>query len=296
MAGGLKEVRERIGSVKNTMQITSAMKMVSAAKLRRAQDAITRIRPYAEKIQEIITNVSSTLNSSEGVFSQERKIETALVVVITSNRGLCGAFNNNSIKVANSAILEHKSNGSNVVVLPLGKKATEILERNGHTFAEGFGDTSLTVFDNLNFESASEIAQQIMDGFISMKWDSVQIAYSQFKNAAVQIPITECFLPISDSSTESEEAAASSNDYIFEPNLEEIIENILPNALKTQLYKALLDSNAAEHGARMTAMHSATENAGDLLQELKISYNKARQASITTEILEIVAGSEALGG
>ena len=296
MAGGLKEVRERIGSVQNTMQITSAMKMVSAAKLRRAQDAITRIRPYAQKIQAILTNVSSSLDSSEGVFSQERKVQTALVVVITSNRGLCGAFNNNSIKLANSAILEHKSNGANVVVLPLGKKAFEVLARNGHTFAEGFGDASLSIFDTLNFETVSEIAQQIMDGFISKKWDSVQITYSQFRNAGVQTPTTECFLPILDSNTESKDTAISSNDYIFEPNLTEIIENILPSALKTQLYKALLDSNAAEHGARMTAMHSATENAGDLLQELKISYNKARQASITTEILEIVAGSEALGG
>jgi F-type H+-transporting ATPase subunit gamma len=296
MAGGLKEVRERIGSVQNTMQITSAMKMVSAAKLRRAQDAITRIRPYAKKIQAILTNVSSTLDSSEAVFSQERKVQTALVVVITSNRGLCGAFNNNSIKLANSAILEHKSNGSNVVVLPLGKKAFEALARNGHTFAAGFGDASLSIFDNLNFERASDIAQQIMEGFVSKKWDSVQITYSQFKNAGVQIPTTEFFLPILESNTESSETAVSSNDYIFEPNLTEIIENILPSALKTQLYKALLDSNAAEHGARMTAMHSATENAGDLLQELKISYNKARQASITTEILEIVAGSEALGG
>tara|TARA_B100000780_G_scaffold242144_1_gene184831 strand:+ start:3336 stop:4226 length:891 start_codon:yes stop_codon:yes gene_type:complete len=296
MAGGLKEVRERIGSVQNTMQITSAMKMVSAAKLRRAQDAITRMRPYAEKIQSILTNVSSTLDSSEGVFSEERKVQTALVVVITSNRGLCGAFNNNSIKMANSAILKHKNNGSNVVVLPLGKKAFEVLERNGETLADGFGDASLTIFDNLNFEAASEIAQKVMDGFVAKQWDSVEVAYSKFKNAAVQIPTREDFLPILESTTDSQEDTSSSTDYIFEPDRTEIIENILPSALKTQLYKALLDSNAAEHGARMTAMHSATENAGDLLQELKISYNKARQTSITTEILEIVAGSEALGG
>ena len=294
MAGGLKEVRERIVSVQNTKQITSAMKMVSASKLRRAQDAITRMRPYAEKIQAILTNVSSTLDSSTGVFSEERKIQTALIVVITSNRGLCGGFNNNSIKIANTSILKHKNNGSNVVVLPLGKKAFETLERNGEKFAEGFGDASLRVFDNLNFDYTSGIAQLIMDGFISKKWDSVEIVYSQFKNAAVQIPTQEDFLPILESEN-PKEASVSSCDYIFEPTKEEIIENILPSALKTQLYKALLDSNAAEHGARMTAMHSATENAGDLLQDLKISYNKARQASITTEILEIVAGSEALG-
>ncbi|HHZ82146.1 MAG TPA: ATP synthase F1 subunit gamma [Flavobacteriales bacterium] len=290
MAGGLKEVRERIGSVQNTMQITSAMKMVSAAKLRRAQDAITRMRPYAEKIQAILANVSATLDSSDGVFSEERKINKALVVAITSNRGLCGGFNNNSMKIAKSAIAKHQENGSEVFVLPLGKKAFESFEREGYSFAEGFGDAALTVFDNLDFDTVSEIAQTIMNGFVTKQWDSVELSYSQFKNAAVQIPTHEPYLPLLPISDET-----TSTDYILEPSREEIVENILPNALKVQLYKALLDSNAAEHGARMTAMHSATENAGDLLQELKISYNKARQASITTEILEIVAGSEALG-
>ncbi|HIO59653.1 MAG TPA: ATP synthase F1 subunit gamma [Flavobacteriales bacterium] len=290
MAGGLKEVRERIGSVQNTMQITSAMKMVSAAKLRRAQDAITRMRPYAEKIQAILANVSATLDSSDGVFSEERKINKALVVAITSNRGLCGGFNNNSMKIANTAIAKHQENGSEVFVLPLGKKAFESFEREGYSFAEGFGDAALTVFDNLDFDTVSEIAQTIMNGFVTKQWDSVELSYSQFKNAAVQIPTHEPYLPLLPVSDET-----TSTDYILEPSREEIVENILPNALKVQLYKALLDSNAAEHGARMTAMHSATENAGDLLQELKISYNKARQASITTEILEIVAGSEALG-
>jgi F-type H+-transporting ATPase subunit gamma len=290
MAGGLKEVRERIGSVQNTMQITSAMKMVSAAKLRRAQDAITRMRPYAEKIQAILANVSATLDSSDGVFSEERKINKALVVAITSNRGLCGGFNNNSMKIAKSAIAKHQENGSEVFVLPLGKKAFESFEREGYSFAEGFGDAALTVFDNLDFDTVSEIAQTIMNGFVTKQWDSVELSYSQFKNAAVQIPTHEPYLPLLPVSGET-----TSTDYILEPSREEIVENILPNALKVQLYKALLDSNAAEHGARMTAMHSATENAGDLLQELKISYNKARQASITTEILEIVAGSEALG-
>jgi F-type H+-transporting ATPase subunit gamma len=290
MAGGLKEVRERIGSVQNTMQITSAMKMVSAAKLRRAQDAITRMRPYAEKIQAILANVSATLDSSDGVFSEERKINKALVVAITSNRGLCGGFNNNSMKIAKTAIAKHQENGSEVFVLPLGKKAFESFEREGYSFAEGFGDAALTVFDNLDFDTVSEIAQTIMNGFVTKQWDSVELSYSQFKNAAVQIPTHEPYLPLLPVSDET-----TSTDYILEPSREEIVENILPNALKVQLYKALLDSNAAEHGARMTAMHSATENAGDLLQELKISYNKARQASITTEILEIVAGSEALG-
>ena len=295
MAGGLKEVRERIGSVKNTMQITSAMKMVSAAKLRRAQNAITQMRPYAEKIQAILANVSATLDSSEGIYSNKRDVKTALVIAITSNRGLCGGFNNNSIKLAQAAIAKYRSEGARVVVLPLGKKANEALSRDGCDFAEGFGDSSLTIFDNLNFDNVSEIAQTVMDGYVSKKWDAVEITYSQFKNAAVQIPTHEAFLPLLPQN-KSEENASVETDYIFEPNLQEIVENILPSALKTQLYKAILDSNAAEHGARMTAMHSATENAGDLLQELKITYNKARQTSITTEILEIVAGSEALGG
>jgi len=295
MAGGLKEVRERIGSVQNTMQITSAMKMVSAAKLRRAQDAITQMRPYAEKIQAILANISSTLDSSEGVYSDKRDVKTALVIVITSNRGLCGGFNNNSIKIARAAISKYRAEGAEVVVLPLGKKANEAFVREGCSFPDGFGDSSLTIFDNLNFENVSEIAQTVMDGFVSKEWDVVEIAYSQFKNAGVQIPTKEAFLPVLPISS-SEESSAVQTDYIFEPNSKEIIENILPSALKTQLYKALLDSNAAEHGARMTAMHSATENAGDLLQDLKIAYNKARQASITTEILEIVAGSEALDG
>jgi F-type H+-transporting ATPase subunit gamma len=295
MAGGLKEVRERIGSVQNTMQITSAMKMVSAAKLRRAQNAITQMRPYAEKIQAILANVSASLDSSEGVFSNKREVKTALVIAITSNRGLCGGFNNNSIKLAQAAISKYRSGGANVVVLPLGKKAHESFTRGGSDFAEGFGDSSLTIFDNLNFDNASEIAQTAMDGFVSKKWDAVEITYSQFKNAAVQIPTQEAYLPLLPLAT-PENNKTVEIDYIFEPSLQEIVENILPSALKTQLYKALLDSNAAEHGARMTAMHSATENAGDLLQDLKITYNKARQTSITTEILEIVAGSEALGG
>jgi F-type H+-transporting ATPase subunit gamma len=295
MAGGLKEVRERIGSVKNTMQITSAMKMVSAAKLRRAQNAITQMRPYAEKIQAILANVSATLDSSEGIYSTKREVKTALVIVITSNRGLCGGFNNNSIKLAHAAIAKYRSEGASVVVLPLGQKADEALSRAGIEFAEGFGDSSLTIFDNLNFDNVSDIAQTVMDGYVSKKWDAVEITYSQFKNAAVQIPTHEAYLPLLPQN-KTEEKESVETDYIFEPNLQEIVENILPSALKTQLYKAILDSNAAEHGARMTAMHSATENAGDLLQELKITYNKARQTSITTEILEIVAGSEALGG
>jgi F-type H+-transporting ATPase subunit gamma len=293
MAGGLKEVRERIGSVQNTMQITSAMKMVSAAKLRRAQDAITRMRPYAEKIQSILANVSATLDSSEGVFSEVREAKTALIVVITSDRGLCGAFNNHSLKLAKKAISEYDAAGVKAIIYPLGKKAFEAFSKEEGMLPEGF--EAKAIFADLNFDSASDIAADIMQGFVDKKWDTVEITYSRFKNAAVQIPTNEAFLPLLPSEDDNTEASAQI-DYIFEPNREEIVERILPNALKTQIYKALLDSHAAEHGARMTAMHSATENAGELLQDLKISYNKARQASITTEILEIVAGSEALGG
>jgi len=297
MAGGLKEVRERIVSVQNTMQITSAMKMVAAAKLRRAQDAITRMRPYAEKIQTILANVSATLDSSDGVFSDKRDIKTALIVVITSDRGLCGAFNNNSIKLARKSIEKHEANGASVLVLPLGKKANDAFSKEPSRTPGGFSDETFMIFSELNFDNASDIAKIVMDGFVSKEWDSVEVAYGRFKNAAVQIPTIEAFLPLLPEES-NDDAAPNANltDYIFEPNREDIVERILPSALKTQLYKALLDSQAAEHGARMTAMHSATENAGDLLQELKISYNKARQASITTEILEIVAGSEALGG
>jgi len=290
MAGGLKEVRERIGSVQNTMQITSAMKMVSAAKLRRAQDAITRMRPYAEKIQTILANVSATLDSSEGVGSQERNVKKALVVCITSDRGLCGAFNNNNIKIAKEIIRENESKGIKTFVLPLGKKSVEAFTGNR---PEGF--ELVAIFADLNFDASSEVAEFVMNGYLKGDWDSVKIAYSKFKNAAVQIPTNEKFLPLLPEEVE-EESSSNQVEYIFEPNREEIVENIIPSALKIQLYKALLDSHASEHGARMTAMHSATENAGELLNELKISYNKARQASITTEILEIVAGSEALEG
>jgi F-type H+-transporting ATPase subunit gamma len=291
MGGGLKEVRERIVSVQNTMQITSAMKMVSAAKLRRAQDAITRMRPYAEKIQAILANVSATLDSSEGVFSEVREVKTALIIVITSDRGLCGAFNNHSIKNAKATIANYEAKGVKAVVLPLGKKAVDAFTKEEGRTPEGFEPKA--IFADLNFDNSSAIVEEVMQDFISGKWDSVEIMYSKFKNAAVQIPTNEAFLPLLPPN--EEEVSSSQIDYIFEPNREEIVERILPNALKTQVYKALLDSHAAEHGARMTAMHSATENAGELLQDLKISYNKARQAAITTEILEIVAGSEALG-
>ncbi|MEE2919973.1 MAG: ATP synthase F1 subunit gamma [Bacteroidota bacterium] len=294
MAGGLQEVRERITSVQNTMQITSAMKMVSAAKLRRAQDAITQMRPYAVKLQGMLANVSASLEQGEGVYSEVRDVKRVLIVAITSNRGLCGAFNNNVVKLITKAVKECEASGHAYSVLPLGKKALDAVNRMDWPMAEGFGDAPTTLFDNLDFAHASEVSNEVMAQFANGTYDRVVLAYNQFKNAAVQLPTEEAFLPmLPDADAEGD---ASLVDYIFEPNKEEIVERMLPNALRVQLYKVLLDSHASEHGARMTAMHQATENGGELLRDLRITYNKARQAAITTEILEIVAGSEALDG
>ena len=289
MAGGLKEVRERITSVQNTMQITSAMKMVAAAKLRRAQDAITRMRPYAEKLQGVLSNVSASLDSSDGVYSQQRDVKRVLIVAITSNRGLCGGFNNNIIKAANTLMQDE---GVEYHVLPLGKKAYEAFLKRSELKAVGFDEDAWKIYDDLNFERAQKIGEDIMTQFVKGQYDDVKIIYNRFVNAAVQDITTENFLPLVASASEDE--SAMDTDYLFEPSQAEIVEQIIPSSLKVQLYKGILDSNAAEHGARMTAMHQATENAGDMLRDLRISYNKARQASITTEILEIVAGSEAL--
>tara|TARA_B100000768_G_scaffold66211_1_gene63649 strand:- start:1166 stop:2041 length:876 start_codon:yes stop_codon:yes gene_type:complete len=289
MAGGLKEVRERITSVQNTMQITSAMKMVAAAKLRRAQDAITRMRPYAEKLQGVLSNVSASLDSSDSVYSQKRDVKRVLIVAITSNRGLCGGFNNNIIKATNALMDEE---GVEYHVLPLGKKAYEAFLKRSELKAVGFDEDAWKIYDDLNFDRAQKIGEDIMTQFVKGQYDDVKIIYNRFVNAAVQDVTTENFLPLLASA--SEDDSAMDTDYLFEPSQSEIVEQIIPSSLKVQLYKGILDSNAAEHGARMTAMHQATENAGDMLRDLRISYNKARQASITTEILEIVAGSEAL--
>ncbi|MDG1261383.1 MAG: ATP synthase F1 subunit gamma [Flavobacteriales bacterium] len=296
MSGGLKEVRNRIVSVQSTSQITQAMKMVSAAKLRRAQDAIVRMRPYAEKLQEILSNVSSSLDSSEGVYSVQREEKNVLMVAITSNRGLCGGFNNNVIKRINELIASDYSD-ANVNVLALGKKANDAFSKLGLVTTEGFNDQPYLIYDDLTFGASSEIAQAIMDQFVAGKYDKVVLVYNQFKNAATQILRTEQMLPVLPlETTGDEEEVASNNEYIFEPTRADIIERIIPNSLKVQLFKGLLDSYASEHGARMTAMHKATDNANDLVKELKLSYNKARQAAITNEILEIVGGAEALNG
>ena len=287
----LKEIRNRISSVASTMQITSAMKMVSAAKLKRAQDAIVAMRPYAEKLQEILSNVSTSLDASEGVYSQVRDEKTVLVVAISSNRGLCGGFNNSILKETNRIIEKHQH--ADVKVLGLGKKVFEAFEKTGNITTEGQADLPYTIFDDLTFENNAAVAQVIMDQFVEGKWDKVILVYNKFKNAAVQITTAEQFLPVLPQETLDSTTAIQ---YEFEPSKEFIVNEIIPKSLKTQLYKALLDSHASEHGARMTAMHKATENATELRGELLLHYNKARQAAITNEILEIVGGAEALNG
>ena len=292
MAGGLKEVRERIVSVQNTKQITSAMKMVAAAKLRRAQEAITRMRPYAEKLQAVLSNVSASLDAGDGVFSEKREVKSILFVAITSNRGLCGGFNNNIVKAVRNGM---NQTDATCHVLPLGKKANDAFKKDTSLSPVGFDAEAWQIFDDLNFDRAQIVAEHIMAQFECGQYDEVKIVYNRFVNAAVQTATVENFLPLEPMEEEAGATADNDTDYIFEPSQAEIIERIIPNSLKVQLYKGLLDSHASEHGARMTAMHQATENAGELLRDLRISYNKAREAAITTEILEIVAGSEALG-
>jgi F-type H+-transporting ATPase subunit gamma len=289
--GGLKEVRERITSVSSTRQITSAMKMVSAAKLRRAQDAVTRMRPYATKLKEILENVSASVDASEGgAYAVEREVKTVLVVAISSNRGLCGGFNANISKAALKAI-EKDFAGKEVKVIAIGKKSGEFLARRGYEVLEYNND----VFDNLNYDSIAPIAERIMEGFVDGSYDRVEIFYNEFVNAASQVATREQYLPVAPPQ-QMEGEAKKTADYIFEPNRTEIVLDLIPRSLKTQLYKGVLDSLASEHGARMTAMHKATDNATELLKELKLTYNKARQASITNEILEIVGGAAALEG
>ena len=279
----LKEIRARITSVGSTMQITSAMKMVSAAKLKRAQDAITQMRPYANKLRELLVNLSSTLESSDGgAYSDTRPVKKQLVVAITSNRGLCGAFNNNVIKQAKALAAEC----DNTAFLSIGKKASEHFTKNGFDVVSTHDD----LYTDLSFANTSAIAQELMDHFTEVRYDKVVIVYNQFKNAASQILMSEPFLPVETPSDDS----ATIGDYIFEPEKEEIVADLIPKSLKIQLFKAVLDSHASEHGARMTAMHKATDNAGELKRELTLTYNKARQAAITGEILEIVGGAEAL--
>ena len=285
----LKEIRNRIASVSSTMQITSAMKMVSAAKLKKATDAITEMRPYSNKLTELIQKLTKTNHELESnSFSEVREIKKELLIAITSNRGLCGGFNSNVIK----AIYEMTDSKTKVKtsVISIGKKGSDLLSKkfNMHSSHDG-------IFDNLNFESVSKIVDLILNEFNEGKYDSVKIIYNRFKNAATQIVTTEPFLPILTNKEKNiSESSIGSLDYIYEPSQKQIIDQLLPKSLKIQLLKSIKDSIASEHGARMTAMHKATDNAQELRDQLKLSYNKARQASITNEILEIVGGAEAL--
>ena len=286
----LKEIKNRITSISSTMQITSAMKMVSAAKLKRAQDAITQMRPYSEKLQEILGNLSATLDLSENAYSHQREVKNVIIVGVTSNRGLCGGFNNNVVKKINSLVAEDFA-GANVKMIAVGKKVNDSFRRSDMNFRpEGIGEAP-DIFNDLSFERSIVLADYLMAEFAAGNVDKIVVVYNKFKNAAVQIVMDEQFLPIE---VNEQDDHASAGDYLFEPSKSEIVEDLIPKSLKTQLFKALLDSNASEHGARMTAMHKATDNAGELKRTLTLEYNKARQAAITNEILEIVGGAEAL--
>ena len=281
----LKEIRNRIASIGSTMQITSAMKMVSAAKLKKAQDAITAMRPYSSKLTELLQNLSATLDSDAGgAYSKQRDLSNVLLVVVTSNRGLCGGFNSSVIKETVQNITANYQD-VHVDLLTIGKKGNDILSKTYPVI-----DTRNDIYDDLTFDKIAEVAEKIMHLYVDGTYDKIEIIYNRFKNAATQIPQVEQFLPI-----KPVEGDANANaDYIFEPSKEKIVLELIPKSLKTQLYKSVRDSFASEHGARMTAMHKATDNATELRDDLKLTYNKARQAAITNEILEIVGGAEAL--
>lgn len=287
----LKEVRNRIVSVNSTMQITRAMKMVSAAKLRRAQDKIIQMRPYANKLNQLIAQVSAgTEVGNSNPYTQEREVKNVLVIVVTSDRGLCGAFNSNVIKAATAYIEEKyavQNQKGNVTIMPLGRKGAEFFSRKGYKLEKEHSD----IFSRLSFEVARVAAEKVMASFSDGIYDEVVLVYNEFKNVATQIIRLDKFLPLV---KDEKEETVVSTDYIFEPSEEEIILELIPKSIKLQLFKAVLDSNASEHGARMTAMDKATENGGDMLKDLKIEYNRSRQAAITKEILEIVGGAEAL--
>ncbi|WP_196885655.1 ATP synthase F1 subunit gamma [Aureivirga sp. CE67] len=280
----LKEIRNRITSISSTMQITSAMKMVSAAKLKKAQDAITEMRPYADKLTELLQSLSATLDENAGgVYSEQREVSKVLLVPVTSNRGLCGGFNSSIIKATKKVAAEYA--GKEIDILTIGKKGNDLLAREFNTI-----ENNNEIFDAITYENVSVIAEKLMNLFADGSYDKIEIVYNRFKNAATQIATVEQFLPIKPVEKDSNVVL----DYIFEPSKDEIVLDLVPKSLKTQLLKAIRDSFAAEHGARMTAMHKATDNATELKNELLLTYNKARQAAITNEILEIVGGAEAL--
>jgi F-type H+-transporting ATPase subunit gamma len=292
----LKEIRDRRASVASTRQITSAMKMVSAARLRKAQDAIVRFRPYAEKLQEILASVGDSIKDDEdNQFAVQRDKERILLVLFTSNRGLCGAFNTNAIKATIQRALkkyEHQMMARQVDFIAIGKKGADFLRKKGYNIIFDGSD----LFDDHSFERVATIASMIMGLFTDKEYDHVDLIYNRFKNAGTQILTEEQFLPIEVEDIASAAGSASNVDYIFEPTKEYIVQELIPRSLKLQFYKTILDSHASEHGARMTAMHKATDNATELLKELSLQFNKARQAAITNEILEIVGGAEALKG
>ncbi len=293
----LKEIRTRRESVASTRQITSAMKMVSAAKLKKAQNAIVQLRPYAEKLQEILGSISGSMqDDDENVYARACDEQSVLLVLITSNRGLCGAFNSNAIKASIHSALETYSDqmmAGKVHFIALGKKGFDFLTRNGYNVIFNGSD----IFDELTFEKSMIISEMVMKLYMEEEYDHVDIVYNQFKNAGTQILTNEQFLPIKmDNMDEEEQITAHNVDYIFEPSKEYIVKELIPRSLKLEFHKALLDSHAAEHGARMTAMHKATDNATEMMKELALEYNKARQATITNEIIEIVGGAEALRG
>jgi F-type H+-transporting ATPase subunit gamma len=293
MAGQLKEVRNRIKSVQSTQQITKAMKMISAAKLRKAQDAIIQMRPYAKKLQEMLSNIVSNAEGGSNIkLAEERVVEKVLLIVITSDRGLCGGYNSNIVKLAKATIAEKyeaQFKKGNVTIWNIGKKGWESMTRNGFKTDAAFKD----IFLQLNFENVQTAAQAAMKAFENKEFDAVEIVYSEFRNAATQRFVSEKFLPIPKVENKS---GNKKSDFIFEPEQDALIAELMPKILNTQLYKAVLDANASEHGARMTAMDKASDNANELLKSLKISYNRARQAAITTELTEIVSGAAALQG
>ena len=287
----LKEIRTRISSVESTMQITSAMKMVSAAKFKRAQDAIIQMRPFAKKFNEILLNVSSSAGETDHPMMQKNNGKKVLLIAISSNRGLCGGFNNNVVKEIKKTIKQNSENQYSI--LTIGKKAYDAFKKTDLiNSSEILPLNAQSIWDNLNYENSVSITSKIIDAFNENIFDKAYLIYNSFKNAAIQIIVNESFLPVSPPNENNN----SPIDYIFEPDQNEILNELIPNTLKIKLYKSLLDSFASEHGARMTAMHKATDNANEMKNDLKLFYNKARQAAITNEILEIVAGAEALGG